>query len=67
MLLMLYARDDATLDAFMTAELGSATPRDLVVDGAFRVLHVKHTTALDDQKEHFGWRDGLSMPVIANG
>lgn len=34
--------------------------------GAFRVRHEKETQMLANQKEHFGWRDGISMPTIAN-
>jgi Dyp-type peroxidase family len=57
MLLMVYALDDAILTDELTRELGA-------LDGGFRVLHDKDTTTLADQKEHFGWRDGLSMPKI---
>jgi len=32
--------------------------------GGFIALE-KHTTSLAGEKEHFGWRDGLSMPKIA--
>jgi Dyp-type peroxidase family len=57
-LLMVYARDEGTLANQLTLE------RDAIA-GGFRVLHEKATTRLADQKEHFGWRDGLSMPKIA--
>lgn len=55
MLLMVYARDEATLNDQVAKELASS-------EGGFRVLHRKDTTTLRDQKEHFGWRDGVSMP-----
>jgi Dyp-type peroxidase family len=57
MLLMVYAVDEPTLSEQLTKELAASK------DG-FRVLHHKQTTTLADQKEHFGWRDGLSMPKI---
>jgi Dyp-type peroxidase family len=56
-LLMIYASDDATLMAYL------ATEREALV-GGFRILHEKETTSLVGQKEHFGFRDGLSMPKI---
>lgn len=53
-LLMMYAKDVDAID----------TEHRAVVDtGAFRVVR-KDTQMLPDQKEHFGWRDGLSMPQL---
>jgi Dyp-type peroxidase family len=57
-LLMVYAVDEPTLNDRLAQERTSSA-------GGFRVLHEKQTTTLVDQKEHFGWRDGLSMPKIA--
>jgi Dyp-type peroxidase family len=31
---------------------------------SLRLVREQHTSALKDQKEHFGWRDGLSLPVF---
>ena len=56
-LLMLYAEDKPTLGQHLTEELSRLEA------GAFRVVH-KETRTLPDQKEHFGWADGLSMPLI---
>lgn len=60
MLLMVYALDEATLRTQLGNERG-------LIDGAFNVLHEKETTppATLAQKEHFGWRDGVSMPKFA--
>lgn len=45
----------------MTTELG----RELTLLAAgFEILHDKPSSAKDDQKEHFGWRDGVSMPTF---
>jgi Dyp-type peroxidase family len=57
-LLMIYAADEPTLEIALAAELDGMA-------GGFRVLHHKPTARLNDLKEHFGWRDGLSMPKIA--
>ena len=54
---MVYAFDEAILTDLPKAEQAA-------FEGGFRILHEKATTSLDEQKEHFGWRDGLSMPVI---
>jgi Dyp-type peroxidase family len=56
-LVMLYAQNETTLQHHLVEELA------VIEAGAFRVVH-KETTMLRDQKEHFGWADGLSMPVI---
>ncbi len=60
MLLMVYALDEATLRTQLGVE------RELIA-GGFNVLHEKETTppATLAQKEHFGWRDGISMPKFA--
>lgn len=57
-LLLAYATDTATLATLLTSERAA-------FDGGFGVLHEKSTITLPEQKEHFGWRDGLSMPKIA--
>ncbi|MFT3694065.1 MAG: Dyp-type peroxidase [Kofleriaceae bacterium] len=57
-LLMIYGHEDAIGDQ-IADELARLT-------GAFAVLHQQDTVYLPDHKEHFGWRDGLSMPQIEN-
>jgi len=58
-LVMVYAAGEAVLEAQLERE------RALLAAG-FRIRHEKSTTPIaDDQKEHFGWRDGISMPIIA--
>lgn len=56
-LLMIYAHDKA-LQRLVDHEIAALAP-------GLRVVREQHTTARHDQKEHFGWRDGLSMPVFA--
>ncbi len=56
-LLMLYADTDTALGDLVTDECKAMA-------GAFTVLLEKATTTLRDHKEHFGWRDGLSLPNI---
>ena len=55
-LVMLYGSDEDTLKPYLAKELAD-------LDDAFDVK-VKDTITLDDNKEHFGWKDGLSMPVF---
>ena len=57
MLLMVYALKKEILDPLLDEELEASKH-------GFTVLHRKQTITLADQKEHFGWRDGLSMPLI---
>ena len=57
-MLMVYAHDEPLLEARLTEERSA-------LHGAFRILHEKETCQLAGQKEHFGWRDGLSLPKIA--
>ena len=57
-LLMVYAHDSDALIIELEKE------RKALADG-FRILHEKPTTSLFGGKEHFGFRDGLSMPKIA--
>lgn len=57
-LLMLYAVDDDRLNDLVTAESEA-------YGDAFHLRHAKATQKLDQYKEHFGWRDGLSMPKFA--
>jgi Dyp-type peroxidase family len=58
-LLMLYAKNEPTFDTFVQHA------REAIA-GAFDVMAVKttSTTLLRDQKEHFGWRDGISTPIV---
>jgi len=55
-MVMVYATS-ATIDEHVGHELAELA-------GGFRVVHEQRTTHLPDHKEHFGWRDGLSMPTI---
>jgi len=56
-LLLIYAKDEPTLESIVARERTA-------MKGAFRVMAVKSTTRLAGQKEHFGWRDGISTPII---
>src|SRR5882724_4143335 len=56
-LLMLYAADPDALQYHVDKERAAFA-------GALAVVTEKFTAARQDQKEHFGWRDGLSMPVV---
>lgn len=58
-LLLLYARTQDDFDAFERRVLDA-------IAGAFHVIASKSTSSslMRDQKEHFGWRDGLSTPVV---
>jgi Dyp-type peroxidase family len=40
------------------------TERARALAGGLRIVREQHTTTLPAHKEHFGFRDGLSMPVI---
>ena len=55
-LLLIYATEDGLEDR-VRAE------RDAFA-GGLRVMHEKSTVRLRDQKEHFGWRDGVSTPIM---
>lgn len=55
-LLMLYGLDEPTLKPYLDKELAD-------LRAGFDVTE-KDTISLDDNKEHFGWKDGLSMPVF---
>jgi len=57
-LLMIYAHDEPALEDQLKTERPA-------LDRVFRTLHDKQTASLHDNKEHFGWRDGISMPVVA--
>ncbi|HEX5062453.1 MAG TPA: hypothetical protein VFV99_23940 [Kofleriaceae bacterium] len=57
-LLMVYALDDTTLTQVLETERPS-------IEAGFKIRHEKETITLTGQKEHFGWRDGISMPKIA--
>ncbi|HEY1554316.1 MAG TPA: hypothetical protein VGF94_05745 [Kofleriaceae bacterium] len=56
-MVMVYAANQDKLTTHLDTELKALA-------GAFRVVRQQDTTTLDDHKEHFGWRDGLSMPNI---
>jgi Dyp-type peroxidase family len=56
-LVMVYAKTPDKLEHQLEVERAA-------LDEGFEVLHDKPTITLADQKEHFGWRDGLSLPVI---
>ena len=58
LLLMLYSKDAETLKAALTQELGRA--ERFGVD----LLHSLPTGMLHQHKEHFGFRDDLSRPII---
>jgi len=58
-LLMVYALDEAALKDVLNTE------QKALEAAGFKILHEKKTTTLAGQKEHFGWRDGVSMPNIA--
>ena len=55
-LLMVYAKDVDTMKHLLDEELP-------IVKAAFTVVE-KTTRTLDQNREHFGWRDGLSMPNL---
>lgn len=57
-LLMVYAAKGLLVDVLREEKQ--------LLAGAFAIRHEKETRTLDKQKEHFGWRDGISMPTIAN-
>jgi Dyp-type peroxidase family len=59
-LLMIYVRKEPDVAPFVDAV------RDAIASG-FEVIAEKSTSAhlLEDQKEHFGWRDGISTPIVA--
>lgn len=57
-LLLLYARDEVTLARWLTDELAE------LGGGAFRVVAEKPTRLLRESKEHFGWKDGISTPIL---
>jgi Dyp-type peroxidase family len=54
-LLMIYA-EGSVLEQRVEQELAGLA--------GLSVVRQQHTTTLKDHKEHFGWRDGLSMPVF---
>jgi len=56
-MLMIYADKPATLVHHLGVEREA-------FEGAFVELQEQETTTLEDNKEHFGWRDGLSQPQI---
>jgi Dyp-type peroxidase family len=56
-ILMLYAQDKDGLDGLIQAQRAA-------FEGGLRELFVRDTFALPDQKEHFGFVDGISQPRI---
>lgn len=57
-LLLLYAADEATLAQ------RSAVEREIIAASGLSVIAVKDSLALPHGKEHFGFVDGLSAPVL---
>ena len=57
-MLMLYAHDDPAFETRVEHEVAKLEAAGL------HVMRQQHTTTLRDHKEHFGWRDGLSLPNI---
>ncbi len=55
-MLMIYALEPL-LETHVASEVGALSP-------GFAVVQEQHTVSLLDDKEHFGWRDGLSMPKM---
>jgi Dyp-type peroxidase family len=56
-ILMIFAKDPATLDQAVKAELAAMKGLSVKFDGV-------DTRLWDDHTEHFGFRDGISQPVI---
>ena len=56
-LLMVYALDTDAMKHVLDEEL------PVIKAGAFTIVE-KDTRTLDQNREHFGWRDGLSMPNL---
>jgi Dyp-type peroxidase family len=56
-LLLMYAKDEPTFDDLVARERAA-------IERGFRVMAVKQTSQLPDHKEHFGWKDGISTPII---
>jgi deferrochelatase/peroxidase EfeB len=57
-LLLLYAADEATLAQ------RSAVERESLAASGLSVIAIKDTLALPHHKEHFGFKDGISAPVL---
>ncbi|MBA3393340.1 MAG: peroxidase [Deltaproteobacteria bacterium] len=58
-LLLIYAKDELMLAERVDRE------RTALEASGFHVIVAKHTAPLRaDQKEHFGWKDGLSTPIM---
>jgi len=56
-LLMLFARDEALLERLVAAQRSAFT-------GALSVSYERRTRALPEQREHFGFTDGITQPII---
>ncbi|HEY0255243.1 MAG TPA: Dyp-type peroxidase [Kofleriaceae bacterium] len=56
-MVMVYAVDETSLQTFVDDELSLLVP-------GFRVVLHQHSAQLPENREHFGWIDGLSMPAI---
>ena len=58
LMLMCYAKDAATLDQQCNNLRTEVTAAGIVV------MHAMDTTGLPEEKEHFGFRDGVSQPIM---
>ncbi len=56
-LLMLYDQNDGTLELLYNSQVDNADFK-----AGIAILYVKETTVLEDGKEHFGFRDGITQP-----
>jgi len=57
-LVLVYAKDEPTLERQLAAEL------DAIASHGLSVVADKRTSSRIDQKEHFGFRDGISSPIL---
>jgi Dyp-type peroxidase family len=57
-LLMLYAQDEAQLQAYYASQAQRFTKQGM------REIHKLHALTLNGRKEHFGFRDGIAQPLI---
>lgn len=58
LLLMLYATEEATLQHLQTNQKTALDAAGL------KIAHQLHTSKLPNDKEHFGFRDGIAQPVM---
>jgi Dyp-type peroxidase family len=57
-LLMLYATDQPAVDALLAQQF------QLLTAAGLRVVHQLDSRTLNGRKEHFGFRDGISQPLV---